>query len=300
MLVNMSEQRTILLQTTIPYAEDDWNVGRFSMLRDELERAGFHVIARDREADADGDDPMLCGLPDSDIDQLWLMGVDTGDGLSDRDVAAILAFRERGGAILTARDHADLGASIRNLGSLGIVNHFNHFNPGSDIVADDRDNPDIAPPNFHSGANGDYQRIDVVEPVHDVLRSDRAPNGVIAYFPAHPHEGAVDVPQSEAHGRVIARGKSSQTGRPFNIAVVLDGEPCSQGNGCKGRAIAQSTFHHFADMNWDSSKGAPSFVHDKPGHEMRDDPSRLDIFKDYVRNCARWLGAPARVAAPSS
>lgn len=292
----MNGHRTILLQTTIPYREDDWNVDRFSLLRAELERAGWTVIARDRESDANGDDPVLSTLADRDIDELWLMGVDSGDGLSDRDCAGILAFRERGGGVLTARDHADLGASIRMLGSLGMVNHFAHFNPSIDVVADDRDNPLIAPPNYHSGANGDYQHIDVLQPVHELLRSDRAPNGVIDMFPAHPHEGSVDVPPTETHGRVIARGKSSQTGRPFNLVVAIEGEPCANGTACKGRAIAESTFHHFADLNWDVTKGAPSFVTDAPGHEMRDNPAPLDAFKDYVRNAARWL-QPAVTAA---
>ena len=56
-----------------------------------------------------------------------------------------------------------------------------------------------------------------------------------------------------------------------------------------GRAVACSTFHHFADLNWDTEAGAPSFVTDKPGDEMKRDPSRLDVFKDYVHNIARWL-----------
>ena len=50
-----------------------------------------------------------------------------------------------------------------------------------------------------------------------------------------------------------------------------------------GRAVACSTFHHFADMNWDTDAGAPSFVTEPPGDEMKRDPSRLEIFKDYVR-----------------
>jgi len=58
-----------------------------------------------------------------------------------------------------------------------------------------------------------------------------------------------------------------------------------------GRAIAESTFHHFADMNWDTRAGAPSFVTDKPGTEIANDPQRLDVFKDYVRNAATWLSA---------
>ena len=283
--------RTILLQTTIPYAQDDWHVGRFSLLREELERAGYAVIARNREPDEHGDDPMLSNLPNLGVDELWMMAVDMGDGLSERDIEGILKFRERGGGVFTARDHADLGLCLRGLGTLGVVNHFHSYNAEPEPERrnpDDRDNPGIGFPNYHSGANGDYQRVELVEPVHEVLLSERAPNGRIEFFPAHPHEGAVDVPQETACGRVIARGKSAQTGRTFNIAVAIEGELCASGTNM-GRAIAESTFHHFADMNWDTSKGAPSFVTDKPGSEIARDPQRLDYFKDYVRNIARWL-----------
>jgi hypothetical protein len=281
----------ILLQATIPYAEDDWHIGRFSLLRDELQNAGYEVTARNREPDANGDDPVLSTLAQSGVDELWLMAVDTGDGLSQRDVDGIVAFRERGGGVLTARDHADLGLCLRNLGSLGIVNHFHSYNPERDpsrLCADDRDNPSIGYPNYHSGANGDYQKIEIVEPAHELLRSSRAPHATIAFFPAHPHEGAVDVPPESDCGRVIARGTSRVTGRTFNLAVAIEGEACSSG-GSAGRAVAESTFHHFADLNWDPAKGAPSFVTDKPGTEIAQDPVRLDLFKEYVRNIARWL-----------
>jgi hypothetical protein len=46
-------------------------------------------------------------------------------------------------------------------------------------------------------------------------------------------------------------------------------------------------------MNWDIDAGAPSFVTEPPSDEMKRDPSRLEVFKDYVRNIARWLGARA-------
>ncbi len=281
----------ILLQTTIPYAEDDWHVGRFSLLASELEKAGHQVTARNREPDAGGNDPVLSALSSGRYDELWLMGVDVGDGLGDDDVKGILQFRDAGGGVLTARDHADLGSCIRNLASLGVVNHFHTYNPESPdrCVQDDRDNPSLGYPNYHSGANGQYQHIDVLAPVHPLLRSDRAPGGVIEFFPAHPHEGAVDVPQDNGHARIIARGRSVQTGRKFNLAVAIEGEPSSTRSGSQGRALAESTFHHFADINWDVDKGAPSFVTDKPSDEMKKDPSRLGIFKDYIHNIARWL-----------
>ena len=91
----------ILLQTTIVDIPDDWNVGRFSLLADELARAGHEVTARNR--DEATDDSVLSVLDTLDYDQLWLMAVDTGHGLSPGDSAGIMRFRERGGGVLTAR-----------------------------------------------------------------------------------------------------------------------------------------------------------------------------------------------------
>jgi hypothetical protein len=68
----------------------------------------------------------------------------------------------------------------------------------------------------------------------------------------------------------------------------LDGEQTADGRPI-GRVVAESTFHHFVDLNWDVDLGAPSFVTDPPGDEMKRDPSRLNIFKRYVRNIVRWL-----------
>jgi hypothetical protein len=284
----------ILLQTTIPHIEDDWNVGRFSLLAEALRGAGHDVTARNRENDTDGNDVVLSRLCDTGFDQLWLMAVDTGDGLSDRDVANILDFRERGGGLLTARDHQDLGASLEKLHSLGIFNHFHSMNAETEaerLATDDQDNPDISYPNYHSGANGDYQPIVALAPAHELLHTARNEDGTIAFFPAHPHEGAVGTPPDTPFARVLAQGRSIVTGRLFNLAVVIEGQPCETRSGTMGRAIAESTFHHFADLNWDTTRGAPSFVTDRPGHEIADDPARLEIFKDYVRNAARWLGA---------
>ena len=56
-----------------------------------------------------------------------------------------------------------------------------------------------------------------------------------------------------------------------------------------GDGVAESTFHHFADYNWDLDRGAPSFVSEPPGTQIKADPSRLAIFKDYVRNIPSWL-----------
>ena len=72
----------ILLQTTIPNVEDDWNINRVSLLRDHLASVGYKVTTRNREPNAEGDDNVLSVLDTTDVDELWLFAVDTGDGSS--------------------------------------------------------------------------------------------------------------------------------------------------------------------------------------------------------------------------
>jgi hypothetical protein len=111
---------------------------------------------------------------------------------------------------------------------------------------------------------------------------------VIEYFPAHPHEGGVGVPEGEDCARVIATGKSQVTGRDFNLAVALECGDDRHGNQL-GRAVAESSFHHFVDYNWDTSKGCPTFLEEPPGDEIKRHPERLADIKTYVANLARWL-----------
>src|SRR5262245_42708676 len=111
----------ILLQTTIPETREDWHVGRFSLLAHHL--AGLkndsgevlcRVTARNRESET-GSDPVLRALDETDFDELWLFAVDTGYGLTVEDCEGITRFRQRGGGILSTRDHQDLGSSLCTL-----------------------------------------------------------------------------------------------------------------------------------------------------------------------------------------
>ncbi|MGL5035594.1 MAG: hypothetical protein ACRC6M_17550, partial [Microcystaceae cyanobacterium] len=254
----MAKPINILLQTTIPYIEDDWHITRFSLLRDYLaelkDQTGnklFSVTARDRQPDEDGNDPVLANLDKSDFDQIWLLGVDCGDGITPQEGAAIARFRQQGKGILTARDHQDLGLSFDNLGDtcteVKKSNFFHTQNPDPDpdrCCIDDIYATNITWPNYHSGANGDCQTIEVVEPVHPVLLNSDSPNGVVQLFPAHPHEGGVGVTEEGGNGRAIALGKSKITHRAFNLIVAIESCKDSDGNQV-GRAIAESSFHHF-------------------------------------------------------
>jgi hypothetical protein len=282
----MTEPIKILLQTTIASDADDWHIGRFSLLRRFLEGLAaddgtplFAVTARDRVPTGQPD-PVLSVLATSDYDELWLFAVDTGDGLTEQDCDGISAFRRKGGGLLVTRDHMDLGCSVCNLGGVGAAHYFHSRNPDPDAARrriDDPYTPAILWPNYHSGANGDYQTVYAAGVPHPVLADD------VRYLPAHPHEGAVGAPADDPTARVIATGRSKVTGAAFNIAVAFERSAAG------GPAIAQSTFHHFADYNWDPEMGAPSFVDEPPGNGLAVHPEARRSTERYVRNLALWL-----------
>lgn len=94
----MSHPQRILLQTTLlAGTADDWTIETFSLLQDFL-RTGLRepafVTARDRQPEAQGNDPVLSQLDRQDFDQLWLFALDVGDGLSPADAAGINRFHE--------------------------------------------------------------------------------------------------------------------------------------------------------------------------------------------------------------
>ena len=292
----------ILLQTTIPFEVDSWGIERFSLLKEHLDSLKDEsgqpickVTARNREANANGDDPVLSALDSSNFDELWLFAIDEGDGLSKNDCAGITRFRKRGGGILTTRDHQDLGSSLCTLGGIGAAHFFHTHSLEPDEsrhCRDDAETESISWPNYHSGSNGDYQLITPVEPVHQLLFNPDSPSGVIECFPAHPHEGAVGVPAEADDARVIATGKSKTTDRPFNLVVAFERSKDAKGN-IQGRGIAESSFHHFVDYNWDPDMGGPTFIEEKPGDGFKREPHRLEDIKTYVRNLALWL-APSK------
>jgi hypothetical protein len=289
----------ILIQTTTPAVPDDWSIDSFALLIEHLSslRDGetrFEVTGRNREAGPDGDDPVLATIDRSPFDELWLFALDAGDGITPAECNAITRFRQRGGGLLVARDHDDMGSSVCRLGGIGLAHHFHTRNPEPDPerqVRDDMDTPTISWPNYHSGRNGDHQRIVPVVPAHELLQRQN-PSDLIEFFPAHPHEGAVDVPPGEQGARIVAQGTSLTTGRRFNLVVAFERVRDRDGN-LLGRGVAESTFHHFADYNWDTSRGAPPFVTEPEGQGMKAEPRALPDIKRYVRNLACWLAPPA-------
>jgi hypothetical protein len=180
----------------------------------------------------------------------------------------------------------DLGCSVCTLGGVGAAHFFHSHNQDPDPrrhAVDDTDTPEILWPNYHSGANGDFQEIRIEQPVHPVLTDPYSPEGVIRFLPSHPHEGAVGVPPDQPLARVIATGTSKTTGTRFNLAVAFEAYAGV------GPAIAQSTFHHFADCNWDPALGCPTFVSERPGNGIVASPEAQRSVRQYVSNLAYWL-----------
>lgn len=290
----------ILLQTTIPETVDDWHIGRFSLLReflasiqDEQSNSLCDVTARNRDSEDGMPDRVLSTLDKSDFDELWLFAVDTGHGLTAADCEGITRFRKRGGGIFTARDHADVGASLCALGGVGSAHYFHTRNPDPDEsrrTDDAVDSGSISWPNYHSGRDGSFQRIAVLEPIHELLRNPSFKSGLIEYFPSHPHEGAIGIPVDEKSARVIATGVSQTTGRLFNLIVAFE-HSTDDHQDKVGRAVAESSFHHLADYNWDTGAGCPSFVNEMPGEGVNREPEKLEDIKAYARNVAMWLAS---------
>jgi len=296
----MKKPVKILLQTTIPYTENDWHIGRFSLLREHLasltdEDANplYEVTARNIEKDDHNNDKVLSRLDETDFDELWLFAVDVGDGLTKIDCTGITQFRQRGGGIFATRDHQDLGSSLCTIGGIGAAHFFHSKQQDPDESRnrrDDQNTKNIDYPNYHSGSNGNYQTISPVGEPHELLKR---PNGsIIEFFPSHPHEGGVGVPEDASLIRVVATGTSQVTGKDFNLMVAFERDNDRNGNR-SGRGIAESSFHHLVDYNWDTEKGCPTFVEELPGDGYKQNPQALEDIKTYVSNLARWL-APVK------
>ncbi len=290
----------ILLQTTIPYTENDWHIGRFSLLhehlaslKDENSSNLYEVTARNIEKDADGNDIILSKLDETDFDEIWLFAVDVGDGLTKADCAGITKFRQRGGGIFSTRDHQDLGSSLCTIGGIGAAHYFHSKQNDPEHERNRRDDQvttNINFPNYHSGSNGDYQEIRIVGELHELLK--KSDGSAIEFFPSHPHEGGVGAPENANSARVIAKSKSQVSGKDFNLIVAFEQSDDQHGNSC-GRGIAESSFHHLVDYNWDLDKGCPTLLEEALGDRYKKNPQALEDIKTYAANLAKWL-APTK------
>ena len=141
---------------------------------------------------------------------MWLFAVDAGNGLTPRECEAIFEFHARGGGILVARDHLDLGASLSGIRCLGPIEHFHRLQPEADeqrrwTTIGTRRSPG---PTTTRAGTATCNRSRPSARAHPLLFRDgqSAAGGLLAHFPAHPHEGAIAPPPDDPNVRVVARG----------------------------------------------------------------------------------------------
>lgn len=215
----------LLLQCSIPFTADDWHVGRFSLLVQELSHRA-EVTARNLEQDASGNDETLVRLDRSRFDQLWLL-VDGGVGLTPEECAAVNRFAASGGGLLTARDHADMGLWLRSIAGVGKA-HFFHdascWEPDpTRRVRDDQETATVDWPNYHSGRNGDTR----LQP-GCLARRARLRHG--ARFRCHatrsPAAGRHPTVREELRGMARAGARCRGLRSPFNTGDPV--MPCAR------------------------------------------------------------------------
>lgn len=295
-------------------------------------RAYFYVDFDIATAHRDGTDPSasISGakeLTDLDImnqyDEIWLFGFNSTPNLTAAEVAALDQFMAapKNGGVLVTGDHADLGKGIggqvTRAGEMRRYPAPPNFAPGWNTTLED--GPDAGTTFDFDDQSDDrpqtvrYQRF----PMFSLLAFRRnyrphpvmcGPDGPITVFPDHQHEGEALAPVPAAGDanwptkaghqeapHVIAWGTikdpaATNHGHEIGLASAYDGH-----NVDVGRIVADSTWHHWFDINLTGIAAPPS-----PYAGFDDTAAGQAALKQidaYFLNCGVWLAPPDRQTA---
>jgi hypothetical protein len=256
-------------------------------------------------------------------DQVWFFGINTTPNLSVEEVELLDQFMAapKFGGVLVTGDHDDLGKGIA--GQITRASAMRQYpapaaafpgwnttleegpDPGSDYNFDDQS--DDKPQTIR------YTRFPIWSPVvfknryrpHPVLCG---PEGPIDVFPDHQHEGEALAPIPLAgdpnwptkngyqeRPYVIAWGRikdpaASKYGQEIGLASAYDGH-----NVNVGRILADSTWHHWFDINLTGLAGniSPYAGFDATASGQ----AALKKIDAYFLNCGVWLSPPDKQAA---
>lgn len=294
-------------------------------------RAYFYVDFDISTAHRDGTDPSasISGakkLTDLDIinkyDEIWFFGISSTPNLTAAEVTLLDQFMAapKSGGVLVTGDHADLGKGIT--GQITRAGQMRKYpappssSPGWNTTL--QDGPD-------AGATFDFddQSDDLPQPIrwtrfpvpslaifprryrpHPVLCG---PKGPIDVFPDHQHEGEALAPVPAA-GDLKWPTKNGYQERPVVIAWGTIKDPAATKHGQEiglasaynghnvdvGRILADSTWHHWFDINITGVDAPPSpyagFDATAAGQ------AALKKIDAYFLNCGVWLAPPDRQA----
>lgn len=257
----------------------------------------------------------------SKFDEIWFFGFGSGNALTPGEVTVLKNFMDvQGGGVLVTGDHATLGSAIgqqvpragkmrkwTSSPSQGGLDRHSTLREGHEPGFDFNDQSDDVPQQirlkqYFLGYSGPFLRR--YRP-HEVLCG---PDGPIDVFPDHMHEGeaiapttsldpiewrknssgAQELPEVIAWGKIV-QGGLSKSGTEFGVVSVYNGHNVAEGTfNNVGRVIADSTWHHWFDINLIGVSG--SLNPDTQGFPVSSSGQAvLKKIEAYFLNVAIWL-----------
>lgn len=272
--------------------------------------AQFVVTTANRYADpqADVDGVTLTDLDLSSYDEVWLFGIGSDVNLlSAGEVSALESFMDvRKGGVLTTGDHANMGRGLS--GAVKRIKDLRAYpapppaapdwnttvrdgnGDGSYTFGEQSDaTPQAVRPRYRYHWSG-VGIVNLKKSPHPLLCSE---HGILTTLPDHQHEGQVTIPASFPVGdwpksgthqevpEVVAWGRiidptATNTGDEFPVIGAYDGHRVDV-----GRIVADSTWHHWFDINM--------VGFDPASNAYRDIVS-------YFQNVAAWLAPKEKQA----
>ncbi|UJP06129.1 MAG: hypothetical protein LZF61_03900 [Nitrosomonas sp.] len=256
-------------------------------------------------------------------DQIWFFGYDSTPNLSAEEVALLdrfMAAPKLGGVLVTG-DHADLGRGIAGQitragqmrqypapeAAFPVWNTTLEDGPDPGVSYDFNDQSDDRPQAIR------YQRFPIPSSrlferryrPHPVLCG---PDGPIDVLPDHQHEGEALAPvpaagdpkwptknEHQERPYVIGWGRikdpaATRFGQEIGVVSAYDGHTVDA-----GRIVADSTWHHWFDINLTGIAPLPSPY---AGFDATDaGRAALKKIDAYFLNCGVWLSPPDKQAA---
>lgn len=265
--------------------------------------ATFIVTTANRSNDpaADQDSVTLTDLDLDIYDEVWLFGISSSNNLLNAaEINALEAFMDDGGGVLTTGDHANLGLGLsgplKRVGKLRMypappasaptwnttirdANGDGQFTFGEQSDA----TPQVIRPKYRYHWSSGTGFTQLKRSPHPLLCAE---HGVLKKLPDHQHEGQVVIPASfpasewpkvgsfQPKPEIVAWGRivdpsADKSGEEFPVIGAYNGHGVNV-----GRIVADSTWHHWFDINLNGF--------DTASNDYRDIIS-------YYQNVAAWL-----------